>query len=245
MDLELNDIQQELASTLNKYLRSEYDTQAREAILHSEEASPARSGRRSQRWACSAWQSRRTTVEQKYLRRGCCGLGSIRRSLVLEPFLATAVLGANAIAAAGSEEQKQEILPSVCEGQTFLAFAALEARSALRVDTPSTTASTGADGAFTISGEKNGVLGRDVADQFIVTASERRTRIVPGRRDGNRSLPRHTPSGRRPGKRQREVRQRTGPSASAPPMRMPSSPRCSTPRTLRSWPKQSVSWKPR
>ena len=32
MDLELNDIQQELASTLGKYLRTEYDAAAREAI---------------------------------------------------------------------------------------------------------------------------------------------------------------------------------------------------------------------
>lgn len=37
MDLELNDIQQELASTLNKYLRSEYDIAKREEILRSDE----------------------------------------------------------------------------------------------------------------------------------------------------------------------------------------------------------------
>jgi len=37
MDLELNDIQQELASTLNKYLRTEYDIAKREEILRSEE----------------------------------------------------------------------------------------------------------------------------------------------------------------------------------------------------------------
>ncbi|MDN6373686.1 MAG: acyl-CoA dehydrogenase family protein, partial [Brevibacterium aurantiacum] len=154
MDLELNDIQQELASTLNKYLRSEYDTQAREAILASEE------GISRETW-------------EKFAEMGLLGLAipenyggaemtfaevavvleAFGRSLVLEPFLATAVLGANAIVAAGTEEQKQEILPSVCEGQTFLAFAALEPGLRYTVDTPSTTASAGADGAYTISGE--------------------------------------------------------------------------------------------
>ncbi|MGO2718657.1 MAG: acyl-CoA dehydrogenase family protein [Brevibacterium aurantiacum] len=173
MDLELNDIQQELASTLNKYLRSEYDTQAREAILASEE------GISRETW-------------EKFAEMGLLGLAipenyggaemtfaevavvleAFGRSLVLEPFLATAVLGANAIVAAGTEEQKQEILPSVCEGQTFLAFAALEPGLRYTVDTPSTTASAGADGAYTISGEKTGVLGGDVADHFIVTAAE-------------------------------------------------------------------------
>ena len=57
MDLELNDIQQELASTLNKYLRTEYDIAKREEILRSEEGISARSGRRSPRWDCSVSQS--------------------------------------------------------------------------------------------------------------------------------------------------------------------------------------------
>ncbi|GAA1861613.1 acyl-CoA dehydrogenase family protein [Brevibacterium marinum] len=173
MDLELNDIQQELASTLNKYLRSEYDAASREAILHSEE------GISREKWQQFAEMGLLgLAIDENY---GGAGMTfaevavvaeAFGRSLVLEPFLATAVLGANAIAAAGTEEQKQEILPSVCEGQTFLAFAAFEPGLRYSVETPATTASAGAEGSFTITGEKNGVLGGDVADQFIVTASE-------------------------------------------------------------------------
>ncbi|MDN6748382.1 MAG: acyl-CoA dehydrogenase family protein [Brevibacterium sp.] len=173
MDLELNDIQQELASTLNKFLRSEYDTQAREAILHSEE------GISREKWGQFAEMGLLgLAIDENYGGAGmtfaevAVVLEAFGRALVLEPFLATAVLGANAIAAAGTEEQKQEILPAVCEGQTFLAFAALEPGLRYAVDAPSTTATAGADGSYTISGEKNGVLGGDVADQFIVTASE-------------------------------------------------------------------------
>ncbi len=53
-------------------------------------------------------------------------LEAFGRSLVLEPFVATAVLGTNAARARRREEQKQAILPGVCEGETFLAVAALE-----------------------------------------------------------------------------------------------------------------------
>ncbi|GAA1548986.1 MULTISPECIES: acyl-CoA dehydrogenase family protein [Brevibacterium] len=176
MDLELNDIQQELASTLNKYLRTEYDAQAREAILASDE------GISREKWEQFAEMGLLgLAIDENYGGAGmtfaevAVVLEAFGRSLVLEPFLATAVLGANAIAAAGTEEQKQEILPAVAEGQTFLAFAALEPGLRYAIDTPSTTASAGADGSFTISGEKNGVHGGDVADHFIVTATENGT----------------------------------------------------------------------
>ena len=173
MDLELNDIQQELASTLNKYLRSEYDTQAREAILASDE------GISREKWQQFAEMGLLgLAIDENYGGAGmtfaetAVVLEAFGRALVLEPFLATAVLGANAIAAAGTEEQKQEILPAVCEGQTFLAFAALEPGLRYAVDAPATTATAAADGSFSISGEKNSVLSGDVADQFVVTASE-------------------------------------------------------------------------
>ncbi|WP_210603555.1 acyl-CoA dehydrogenase family protein [Brevibacterium oceani] len=173
MDLELNDIQQELASTLNKYLRSEYDAAKREEILRSDE------GISREKW-------------QEFAEMGLLGLAipesyggadmtfnevavvaeAFGRSLVLEPFLATAVLGTNAVLLAGSEEQKQAILPGVAEGQTFLALAAFEPGQRYEVTTPATQATAGADGAFTLTGEKTNVLGGDVADHFIVTASQ-------------------------------------------------------------------------
>ncbi|WP_432789974.1 acyl-CoA dehydrogenase family protein [Brevibacterium sp. K11IcPPYGO002] len=172
MDLELNDIQQELASTLNKYLRSEYDIAKREEILRSDE------GISREKW-------------QAFAEMGLLGLAipesyggadmtfnevavvaeAFGRSLVLEPFLATAVLGANAVLLGGSEEQKQAILPGVAEGQTFLALAALEPGLRYAVDAPQTQVS-GADGSFTLTGEKTNVLGGDVADHFVVTATQ-------------------------------------------------------------------------
>ena len=173
MDLELNDIQQELASTLNKYLRSEYDTASREAILHSEE------GISREKWEQFAEMGLLgLAVPESYggaemtFAEVAVVLEAFGRALVLEPFLATAVLGTNAILGAGTEAQKQEILPSVCEGKTFLAFAALEPGLRYAVDTPSTAATAAADGSVTLSGEKNNVISGDVADHFVVTAVE-------------------------------------------------------------------------
>ena len=173
MDLELNDIQQELASTLHKYLRSEYDAAQREEILRSDE------GISRQKWQAFAEMGLLgLSVPESYggadmtFNEVAVVAEAFGRSLVLEPFLATAVLGTNALLLAGNEEQKQAILPGVCEGQTFLALAALEPSLRYAVDTPETTATAAADGAVTLSGEKNNVLGGDVADHFIVTASQ-------------------------------------------------------------------------
>ncbi len=173
MDLELSDIQQELGSTLAKYLRSEYDQSAREAILGSEEGISRR------QWNSFAEMGLiGLAVPEGYGGAGmtfaevAVVMEAFGRALVLEPYLATTVLGAQAIVAAGSEEQKRAILPEVCEGRVFLAFAGFEPGQRYSLDTPRTTASVAANGSVTLRGEKSGVLGGDVADHFIVTAIE-------------------------------------------------------------------------
>ncbi|RBP66984.1 alkylation response protein AidB-like acyl-CoA dehydrogenase [Brevibacterium sanguinis] len=190
MDLELSDIQQELAGSLAKYLRSEYDQSTREAILHSAE------GISRDQWASFAQMGLLgLAVPEAYGGAGMTFaevgvvMEAFGRALVLEPYLATVVLGANALTLAGSEEQKQAVLPSVCEGTAFLAFAVLEPGSRYSVGSPATIAQgtgdlgPGSDSTVrpasqsggdtvTLRGEKSGVLGGDVADHLIVTAME-------------------------------------------------------------------------
>ncbi len=91
------------------------------------------------------------------------------RALVLEPFLATVVLGGQLVAAAGTPEQKAAILPGVAAGETLLGLAATEPQSRWSLTHIAATASPAGDG-WTISGEKLGVLGGDVADHLVVTA---------------------------------------------------------------------------
>jgi alkylation response protein AidB-like acyl-CoA dehydrogenase len=84
------------------------------------------------------------------------------KSLVLEPYLATIVLGGGIVAKLGSAEQRQTILGSVIEGKSRLAFALDDG------DAP-VTAKKSASG-FTLSGAKKSVLSAPMADTILVSA---------------------------------------------------------------------------
>jgi alkylation response protein AidB-like acyl-CoA dehydrogenase len=91
------------------------------------------------------------------------------RALVLEPFLATVVLGGGLLSAAGTPEQKEAILPFVAAGETFLAFAWTEAGS--RWSRTEVATKAAADGtSWCLTGQKIAVLGGDVTDHLLVTA---------------------------------------------------------------------------
>ena len=54
-------------------------------------------------------------------------LEEMGRSLLPSPFFSTVVLGGLTILDAGSDSQKQDILPRICDGSTKIAFALTEA----------------------------------------------------------------------------------------------------------------------
>ena len=84
------------------------------------------------------------------------------KHLVIEPYLATVVLGGGLIAALGSAAERQAMLPAVSEGQCHLAFA-LEERD---VPTRAQRTSSG----YLLRGEKKVVLGGSSADMLLVSA---------------------------------------------------------------------------
>ena len=91
------------------------------------------------------------------------------QGLVLEPYLSSIVLGAGAIAMAGGESLKSELLPKVASGERLLAFAHGEPNSRYDLTTVETRASRqGSD--WSISGHKSVVYGGATADQLIVSA---------------------------------------------------------------------------
>jgi alkylation response protein AidB-like acyl-CoA dehydrogenase len=94
---------------------------------------------------------------------------SFGRSLVLEPFFATVVLGGALVATAGTPEQQATILPKVAAGELLLAFAYTEPGSRWSLTDLKTTA-TQSDDRWTLTGEKIAVLGADSAEQLIVSA---------------------------------------------------------------------------
>ncbi|HKI97983.1 MAG TPA: acyl-CoA dehydrogenase [bacterium] len=99
------------------------------------------------------------------------------RGLMPEPMLSSVLLGAMAIAQAGSEAQRSEWLPNVVDGKTLLSLGYLEKQSRFDPFDVATTAKQSGS-KWTISGEKIFVPDAAVADRIVITA-----RTDGGRRD--------------------------------------------------------------
>ncbi len=90
-------------------------------------------------------------------------------ALVLEPYLATVVLGGTAIKHAGDEAQKGELLPQIVDGSLKLAWAHGEQQARYDLTDVMTTATK--DGAgWVLEGAKSVVLHGDCADTLVVSA---------------------------------------------------------------------------
>jgi len=170
MDFDLTDEQRLLADTVNGLLDKRYDANTRLKLIDSDLG-----------WSRELWSQYAElgllglTFDEQY---GGAGMGpaelavvmeSFGRALVLEPFLATVVLGGSLVAEAGTPEQKAEILPKVAAGELLLAFAFTEPDSRWSVTEIATTAKQHGDG-WQLSGEKIAVLGGAAADKLIVSA---------------------------------------------------------------------------
>ncbi|TKT70737.1 pimeloyl-CoA dehydrogenase small subunit [Afipia massiliensis] len=94
---------------------------------------------------------------------------SLGKALVLEPYLATVVLGGGFLRHGGSAEQKAAHIPSIIDGSKTLAFAQLEKNSRYDLADVTTTAKKKGSG-WVIDGEKFVVLHGETADTLIVSA---------------------------------------------------------------------------
>ena len=84
------------------------------------------------------------------------------RHLVIEPYLATVVLGGGLVASLGSAAERRAILPAVMEGKCRLAFAHDDRGAPARAQRRS-------DG-YLVQGDKKVVLGGPMADTLLVSA---------------------------------------------------------------------------
>jgi alkylation response protein AidB-like acyl-CoA dehydrogenase len=90
------------------------------------------------------------------------------KGLVLEPFFASTVLGAKAIADGGSEDLKTKMLPGVVDGSRQLTFAYAEAQSRFDLNDIVTRAQRDGDD-YVINGHKSMVLHAASAHQIVVS----------------------------------------------------------------------------
>jgi alkylation response protein AidB-like acyl-CoA dehydrogenase len=170
MDFDPTDEQRMLAETVNSLLDKRYDPSSRLKLLDSELG-----------WSRELWHQYAQlgllglTFDEAYDGAGMGAaelatvMESFGRSLVLEPFFPTVVLGGTLVSEAGTPEQKSAILPRVAAGELLLAYAYSEPGSRWSLTDISTTATRAGDG-WTLSGEKIAVLGADSADTLIVSA---------------------------------------------------------------------------
>ena len=94
----------------------------------------------------------------------------IGRVIAPEPFLASVVLAGGVVAAAGTDEQRAELLGSLASGESVLAFAHAEPGSRWTPSAEAVKASGEGDG-WTLSGVKEPVLHGARADRLVVSAA--------------------------------------------------------------------------
>lgn len=170
MDFDLSDEQRLLQDSVERLIADEYGFEQRKALAKSD------TGYSAAMWA-------------KFAELGFLGLpfaeedggfggGPVEtmilmeafgRGLVLEPYLATVVLGGGFIRHGGSAAQKAALIPEIAAGNLKLAFAHTERQSRYDLNAVETTARRAGDG-WVLDGEKGVVLHGDSADKLFVTA---------------------------------------------------------------------------
>ncbi|WP_280304921.1 acyl-CoA dehydrogenase family protein [Nocardia abscessus] len=171
MDFDLTDEQVMLRDTVRDLLARTYDAESRLKVVDSELG-----------WSRDVW---RQLADLGVLglsfaeEDGGVGAGPVETMVVLEevgrrlapePILDAVLVPGGLIAAAGSAEQRQRILPEVASGAKLLAFAHAEPGVRWPSSEPATTAAAQGD-SYTLTGVKNPVPHGDSADELVVSAA--------------------------------------------------------------------------
>ena len=178
MDFDLSEEQRLLKDSVDGLLNDSYDFESRKKY-----------GAEKGGWSKSIWNK---LAEQGLLGLpfseddGGFGAGAVEtmivmealgKALLLEPYLATVVLGGGFVRRGGSAEQKAATIPGIIDGSKTMAFAQLEKNSRYDLNDVATSAKKKGDG-WVIDGEKFVVLNGESADTLVVTA-----RTKGGQRD--------------------------------------------------------------
>src|ERR1700754_1835691 len=170
MDFDLTEEQRLLKDSVEGLLGDAYDFEARKKYMKEPGG-----------WSKAIWSK---FAEQGLLglpfaeADGGFGAGAVEtmivmealgRALVLEPYLATVVLGGGFLRHGGSDAQKAALIPSIIDGSKTLAFAQLEKDSRYDLADVTTTAKKKGS-AWVIDCEKFVVLHGETADTMIVAA---------------------------------------------------------------------------
>ena len=186
MDLELTDDQRLLKDSVNGLLTRRYP----DVVKTRAEMAKEPGGYNATGW--KEWAEQGLTAIPFAEDDGGLGQGpvemalvgeAIGRTLALEPFLATVVLGGGAIRHAATADQRARLVPGIVSGDLTLALAHQEKQSRFDLFDVATTAKPDASGGYVLEGEKMVVLNGDSASKLIVsarTAGDRRAKAGIG-----------------------------------------------------------------
>src|SRR6201991_3892260 len=170
MDFDLTEEQRLLKDSVEGLLGDAYDFEARKKYMKEPGG-----------WSKAIWSK---FAEQGLLglpfaeADGGFGAGAVEtmivmealgRAMVLEPYLATVVIGGGFLRHGGSDAQKAAHIPGIIDGSKTFAFAQLEKNSRYDLNDVTTSAKKKGDG-WVIDGEKFVVINGENADTLIVTA---------------------------------------------------------------------------
>jgi alkylation response protein AidB-like acyl-CoA dehydrogenase len=179
VDFRYTEEQLALQETLRRFIARDYDFERRRALTRSA------CGFSADAWA----QYAELGLLALPLPEDYGGLGGngvdvmvvmeqLGRGLLLEPYLSTVVLCAGIIAACGSRELKQQLLPAIAAGKLQIALAAYEAAGRYELSHLTSSAVQDKQG-WRLTGRKSVVLDAPSADFFLVSARPRGGSAAP------------------------------------------------------------------
>ena len=178
MDFEYSDEQRLLSETLRKFLNTGYTFDAREKLMkttpgYSEDvwAALAEMGILGVPFDADLGGFGGTTVDMMVV------MEALGEALVVEPYLATVGLGGQFVARAGTDAQKQRILPSLIQGKLKMAFGHTPAGGRYDLRSVGARAKAAGDG-FVLDGDVRMVQHGGAADLLVIAA-----RTAGGERD--------------------------------------------------------------
>ena len=170
MDLSYTDEQNLLRDSLQRFVSSNYDINHRNKLTSTEEGF---SRENWQQYADLGWLAMSFAEEDG-------GIGGtpvdtqvmmeeFGKGLIVEPFLASIVMAGTALSEAGSEAQKETLIPGLIDGSLIATVAIAEPDTHQEFERINMTA-TLKDGEYSLSGQKAVVLSAQSANQIIVAA---------------------------------------------------------------------------
>jgi len=173
MDFNYTEEQLALQDTLRRYLAKDYGFEQRRALAKSAEGFSRNHWRQFADLGILALPFPEAfggiTVDGGNAVDNMLVMEMFGRGLVLEPYLATVILCGGLIRDAGSQKQKEEILPAIAGGELLMALAHYEAQGRYQLSHVASTAKPDGNG-YTLNGAKAVVLGGGAADKLIVSA---------------------------------------------------------------------------